>query len=205
MSSPAAELATYKLLGAFGVTAFAAVPPLMAFIEPATWQDIETRSLYMLISAMSAGVVLFFYRPKDNREAVGRMLASVVFALAFVEPIAVRIRPYVTQTASPDAAPLAAAFPAAILCGICGWWAIGLTAWIVKNPLRLFKMWNVIRGTEKLQSLLTDESGETFSTSTKGGSQGQPGITETRMPEQTPAKQSQPSGNAEAEESKKTT
>lgn len=205
MSSPAAELASYKLLGAFGVTAFAAIPPIMAMIEPATWKDIEARMVYMTISAISAGVVLLYYRPKDNREAVGRMMAAVVFALAFVEPIAVRIRPYVAQTAALDAAPLAAAFPAAVLCGICGWWTIGLAAWLTKNPLRVFKLWGVIRGTEKFQSVLTDESGETFSTSTKGGSQGQPGIAETRTPEQTPAKQEQSGGKADADASKKTT
>lgn len=182
--APGSEVVIYKPLGALGVTLFAAIPPVMAAIEPATWRDIEARMVYLLISTMSAGVVLIFYRPKDRMEIVGRMLGAAVFCFAFVEPIAVKVRPYVMQSATPDSAPLSAAFPAAVLCGICGWWAIGAAAWFAKNPAKIFKLIDVIRGKTTAQSIFE----ETDSTSTKGGSQGQPGIEVTRTPEQTPTK-----------------
>ncbi len=182
--APGSEVVIYKPLGALGVTLFAAVPPIMATIEPATWRDIEARLVYLLISTMSAAVVLIFYRPKDKLEVFGRMLGAAVFCFAFVEPIAIKVRPYVMQSATPDSAPLSAAFPAAVLCGICGWWVIGAAAWLAKDPARMFKFIDVIRGKTSAQSVFEEQD----STKTNGGGQGQPGIEVTRTPEQIPTK-----------------
>jgi len=188
MPPPGAELLTYKALGMAGVTLFSSVPVLLGMIEPATYQDIEARYLYMVISSASAAVVLRFYQPKDKSEALARLVAACLMAFCFTEPLAEELRPYVAQTASPMAAPIAAALPAAMFLGICGWWVMGFFAWLVKNPFRLFKLIKVAKGDLSIQSLF-DDPGSTLVTKTNGGSQGQPGTPDTLTPSQEPKKQ----------------
>jgi hypothetical protein len=96
------------------------------------------------------------------------------------------------QTAHEGSAPLSAAFPAAVLCGICGWWVFGAIAFIIKEPRRIFRLIDVIRGKDKLQSVLEDTE-DADSTNTNGGGHGHPGNTETRTPEQKPEKEEKPS------------
>lgn len=187
MPSPTVEIVTYKALGAFSVTAFSSVPFLMGVIEPATYADIEARYLYMGISSASAFVVVQFYRPKDKRELFGRLLAAAVMAFAFTEPLAIRLRPYVSQSALPDAAPIAAALPAAVFLGICGWWVVGLIAWFSKSPTRIFRLIDWWRGRTTIQSVFAEDSDASV-TSTNGGSQGQSAIGVTRTPTQEPSK-----------------
>lgn len=191
MATPGAELLTYKLLGAAGVTLFSSVPVLLGMIEPATYQDIEARYLYMAISSASAAVVLRFYQPKDKSEALARIGAACVMAFCFTEPLAEKLRPYVVQTASPMAAPLAAALPAAVFLGICGWWVMGFLAWFSKSPIRVFKLYDWWRGKNgvTIQSVFAEDPGSTLVTKTNGVSQGQPGSSVTLTPSQTPEKQ----------------
>lgn len=189
MHAPGAELITYKALGMAGVTMFSSIPFLMGVIEPATYQDIEARYVYMIISSLSAAVVLKFYSPKDNREAIARIAAACVMAFAFTEPVAEKIRPYVTATAHPEAAPIAAALPAAVFLGICGWWVMGLTAWFVKSPVRLFKLIDWWRGKIPIQLVFAEDPGSTLVTKTNGVTQGQPGNSVTLTPSQVPEKQ----------------
>lgn len=207
MTSPAAEIATYKALGVFGVTAFSSVPFLMGVIEPTTFADIEARGLYCLISAISAIVTLTFFRPKDRRETAGRLLAAVVTSFCFVEPFALKLRPYTAQTAVGDAAPIAAALPAAVFLGICGWWVIGFAAWMVKNPFRILKLVEWWRGKETLQSALAGiaDPGSALETKTNGGSQEQPGILDTRTPSTNPTQVSTPATSADGLDRSKTT
>ena len=191
MSPAAAELAAYKGLGGMGVTLFAAVPPLMAVIEPATWSDVEARMLYIGISIISAGVVLTFYQPRSRREAIGRVFAAAIVCLAFVEPVAFRIEPYVHQTSLPGVAPIAAAFPAAVFLGICGWWAVGACAWCFRSPLRILRLIEWWRGKIPAQSVFADDptlSGEQLVTSINGAGHGHPGIGVTLTPAQLPTK-----------------
>lgn len=208
MTSPVPELVTYKMLGVFGVTAFGSVPFLMGVIEPATFADVEARILYCIISFLSAAVVLAFFRPKDRRETAGRLLAAVLICFAFVEPFAMKLRPYTSQTAVGDAAPIAAALPAAVFLGICGWWAVGFTAWFVKNPIRLLKVYDWWRGRNgvTIQSVfVVDDPGSALVTKTNGGSQGQPGILETRTPSQNPTQLTTPAGSADGSDKSKAT
>ena len=171
MHAPGAELITYKALGMAGVTMFSSIPFLMGVIEPATYQDIEARYVYMIISSLSAAVVL------------------KLMAFAFTEPVAEKIRPYVTATAHPEAAPIAAALPAAVFLGICGWWVMGLTAWFVKSPVRLFKLIDWWRGQIPIQLVFAEDPGSTLVTKTNGVTQGQPGNSVTLTPSQVPEKQ----------------
>lgn len=189
MATPGAELLTYKALGAAGVTMFSSVPVLLGMIEPATYQDIEARYLYMVISSASAAVVLRFYQPKDKSEALARLVAACLMAFCFTEPLAEELRPYVAQTASPMAAPIAAALPAAMFLGICGWWVMGFIAWFSKSPTRVFKLIDWWRGKVTIQSVFAEDPGSTLVTKTNGVSQGQPGSSVTLTPSQTPEKQ----------------
>ena len=207
MTSPAAEIATYKTLGVFGVTAFSSVPFLMGMIEPTTFADIEARGLYCGISFVSAVITLTMFRPKDRWETIGRLLAAVIVCFCFVEPFAMKLRPYTAQTASGDAAPIAAALPAAVFLGICGWWVVGLVMWFVKNPLRMLKLIDVIRGKEKLQSVLVgvEDPGSDRVTKTNGGSQGQPESADNRTPAQNASQVSIPATSTSADPKSKTT
>lgn len=208
MSSPAAELAVYKSLGGLGVTMFAAVPPLMAVIEPATWSDVEARMLYIGIAILAAGVVLTFYQPKTKKEASGRIAAAAVMCLAFVEPLAFKIEPYVRQSSLPGVAPIAAAFPAAVFLGICGWWIVGSIAWFVRSPLRILRLIEWWRGKIPAQLVFADDpelSGTQPTTNTNGAGQLQPGNGVTLTPAQDPVKTVVVLGITSEESSKKTT
>jgi hypothetical protein len=184
---------------------FSSVPFLMGVIEPATYQDIEARYLYMVISSISAAVVLKYYSPKDNKEALARIGAACVMAFAFTEPVAERIRPYVTATAHPEAAPIAAALPAAVFLGICGWWVMGFVAWFSKSPMRIFRVIDWWRGKIPAQSIFIEDPGSTLVTKTKGVEQGQPGNSVTLTPSQVPEKQVTVESTVTTVESTKTT
>lgn len=203
----AAEALTYKTLGIFGVTSFSSVSFLMGVIEPATFADVEARGIYCGISVISAMVVLAFFRPKDRRETAGRLLAALVMCFCFVEPFAMKLRPYTAQTAVGDAAPITAALPAAVFLGICGWWFIGFAAWFAKNPFRLLKGIGVLTGKVSLQSFMEgiEDPGSARVTKTNGGSQGQPGIADTLTPAQNPDQTSTPAVSTPASSSSKTT
>ena len=86
MPSPGAELLTYKALGMAGVTLFSSVPVVLGMIEPATYQDIEARYLYMAISSASAAVVLRFYQPKDKSEAAAIVPCATTVGSALSAP-----------------------------------------------------------------------------------------------------------------------
>lgn len=140
MPSPTTELMMYKTLSAFGVTAFSSVPVIFAVIEPMTWADIQARQIYVVISVLSAMVTLSVFRPSSFRELLGRLLAAGLASLAFVEPVARQIRPYMSDITLPDGAPIAAAMPAAVFIGIVAWFGWAFVVWAVKSPRRAFRI-----------------------------------------------------------------
>lgn len=138
--SPATELTMFKTLSAFGVTAFSSVPFLFAIIEPMTWGDLQARQVYVGISLISAIVVLTVFRPSDHKELFGRLLAAAVASVGFVEPVAARIRPYMSDITLQDGAPVSAALPAAVFIGIVAWFGFAFIVWAVKSPKRAFRI-----------------------------------------------------------------
>lgn len=207
MTSPAAEFASYKILGAFGVTMFSSYPALMAVLEPVTFKDVETRLAYCVTSLLSAIIVLLMYSPKDRRELVGRLLAAVLVCFCFVEPVAKRITPYIDRTAVPEIVPINSAYMVSFFFGICAWFFVGFTVWVVRNPARLFGLLEVWRGKKTLQSFFVEDPGSALEMRTNGGSQGQPGIPDTLTPSQKPTQTSAsaPAGSNDGSDKSKTT
>ena len=138
--SPATELMMFKTLSAAGVTAFASVPVVFAVIEPMTWADVQARWIYIAISVMSAMVTLSVFQPNNYKELLGRILAAGIASLAFVEPVAKHVRPYLTDISLTDGAPIAAAMPAAVFIGIVAWFGFAFTTWAFRSPKRAFRI-----------------------------------------------------------------
>jgi hypothetical protein len=140
MPSATTQLMMYKTLSAFGVTTFSSIPVVFAVIEPMTWADVQARWVYLTISVLSAFVTLSVFQPLNAKELAGRILAAAVASLAFVEPVARQIRPYMTDITLQDGAPIAAAMPAAVFIGIVAWFCFGFVVWAVKSPRRAFRI-----------------------------------------------------------------
>jgi len=177
----------------------------MAVIEPITFADIEARILYCFISGISAMFVLSFYKSKDWKESFWRWTAAVVFCFVFVEPIAIKIRPYIEKNAIQDAVSLSAAGSAAVFIGVTSWFVVGWAVWLLRKPARFFGLLDVVRGKKTIQSFFVEDPGSAFETRTNGGSQGQPGIAETRTPSQSPTQTSTPAESTDGSAKSKTT
>jgi hypothetical protein len=205
MTSPTVELATFKSLSVLGVTITSSFPAVMAVLEPATFADVHTRMFYCGISFFSASIVLFMFRPKDKLEFIGRLLAAVIVCFCFVEPLAEQIKPYFSTVQVNGIEPVNAAFAAAFFFGTCAWWLVGIIVWFIKNPGRLFKLPEWWAGKRTFQSVFIEDPGSARETRTNGGSQAQPGISDTLTPSQRPTQTPTPSESTSGSDKSKTT
>ena len=135
------QLAMYKGAACCSITILASVPTLFGVIEPFTYSDLRVRSIYICISAFSAIFTFCLSMPKNWREGVSRIGMAGVLALGFTEPVAVRIRPYLTDISSQDGIAVTAAFPACIFIGIVGWFGVAFIVWLFKSPRRIVRFW----------------------------------------------------------------
>lgn len=217
-SATASQLAIHKGMNAVGIMAFASIPPLFAVIEPITYSDIVARSAYIIISSLSAFFTLGLFRPKSLVDGLARISMSGILGLAFTEPVAEKIRPYMTDISLKDGAPISAAMPAAIFVGIVGWFFVAFIVWMFKSPLRLVRFWQWWRNktqanfdaflaedleaskVDMVQILANEKRPEKIAeilqyfgvapdTKTKGGGQSQPTTAVTRTPSQNPSQE----------------
>lgn len=195
---------TPNLCFAVSASLFSALPVVIGAIEPMVFEDVASRLVYVAISAVCACIVLTCSKPKNKNEAMGRIAAGMVAGFVAVEPIAARFEPWMGKQPVPLTTSLAAAFCAATFLGICAWWVFAFVTWIVKSPQRIFRVIDWWRGKGTIQSIFEEDSGDTSVTSTKGVSQGQPAISDTRIPAQYPVNTEHSNGSISSEAKAKT-
>jgi len=221
-SATAGQLALHKVAAASGITLVASVPTIFAVIEPFTYSDLQARFVYIALSVFAAVATFTLFQPKDWKDGAARLLMACLLSIAFTEPVAEKIRPYMTDITLKDGAPIVAALPASIFVGVIGWFIVAFSVWLVKSPRRIIRFWawwknktqanfdsflaedsdmssvNIVqllaneKRPEKIAEIL-QYFGVAPDTKTKGGGQSQPTIPVTLTPSQKPTQEVKPS------------
>jgi len=140
-SATAGQIALHKVVDASGITLVASVPTIFAVIEPFTYSDLQARFVYIALSVFAAVATFALFPSKNWKDGAARLLMACVLSVAFTEPVAEKIRPYMTDITLKDGAPIVAALPASVFVGVIGWFIVAFFVWVAKSPRRIIRFW----------------------------------------------------------------
>jgi len=207
------QLAIHNVTHAGGLITVASIPTIFAVIEPFTYSDLQARFVYISLSIGSAFFTFCLFMPKTWKDGLGRLGMAGILGMAFTEPVAEKIRPYLSDITLKDGAPIVAALPAAVFVGVVGWFCVAFLIWLFKSPRRLIRFWQwwgnktqanfdafLADDLDMVQILANEKRPEKIAEilqyfgvapdiKTKGGGQSQPTIGVTLTPSQKPTQE----------------